>query len=203
MITFGITVADEEYEFRRLLDGLLPFLKEGESVVVLADRNKVTHGVESLCDYFGLRLEYFDFKNNFSDFKNYLISLVETKYLFQLDADEQVTPTLLRCVRDILRNGEHDCVWIPRINIVHNHTAEDVERFGWAKKGEWILFPDYQIRVFEVTDSIRWHLPVHEEVIGYKNHFVVHAQEPEFFSLLHVKTIEKQREQNGKYDSIK
>ena len=202
MITFGITVSNEEYELKRLLDGLIPFLKDGEKIIVLADRGKVTNNIENLCDYLGLRLEYFDFQNNFSDFKNHLLSLVETKYLFQLDADEQVTPTLLSGIREVLQTGQYDCIWIPRINIVYNHTKDDVEKFKWSKTGSWISYPDYQIRVFETNKNIKWHLPVHEEVIGYKNKYILNTGFPEFFSILHVKIIEKQRAQNALYSHI-
>lgn len=202
MITFGITVCDEEYEFRRLLDGLIPFLKKGEEIIVLADQGKVTTNIENLCCYLGIRLEYFGFQNNFSDFKNYLLSLVKTKYLFQLDADEQVTPTLLSGIRSILNTGLYDCIFVPRINIVYNHSQEDIKKFKWSKTGDWISYPDYQVRVFEANGDIKWHLPVHEEVEGYKRPFILETKDPEFFSLIHVKTIEKQRKQNEKYEKI-
>lgn len=203
MITFGITVSNEDYEFQRLLDGLIPFIKPEEKIVILADENKITQKIKDICFQYNLEINYFNFQNNFSDFKNHLISLVKTKYLFQLDADEQISPSLLILLRDILNTGVYDCIWLPRINIINGHTDQDIADFNWNKYGEWIAFPDYQIRVMEVNDSIHWRLPVHEEVIGYNNRFIVnYLDRPELFSILHVKNIEKQRKQNKLYDSI-
>jgi glycosyltransferase involved in cell wall biosynthesis len=202
MITYGITVCDEAYEMRRLLDSLLPFLAEGEKIIALADSSKVTEEIKDICNYHSIPLYFFDFNGNFSEFKNELIKLTKTKYLFQLDADEQVTPSLLSCIRSILIDGIYDCIWVPRVNIVYNHSEEDVKEFNWNKNGNWIQFPDYQIRIFEVNDSIHWHLPVHEEVIGYKNNFIIRHSHLEFFSIIHVKTIDKQKKQNKIYKLI-
>ena len=42
MITFAITVADELFEFKRLINSLKPYVYPQEEIVVLADENKVT-----------------------------------------------------------------------------------------------------------------------------------------------------------------
>lgn len=203
MITFGITVANEEYEFQRLLDSLIPFVQSQEKIIILADQNKVTEKIKNICLDLKLDIHYFDFQNDFADLKNYLISLVETDYLFQLDADEQVSPSLLNYLRQVLESRECDCVFLPRINIVHGHTNQDIDNFNWTKYGEWICFPDYQARVIKINNKIHWQRPVHEQVVGYVNrHVINYINCPDLFSIIHVKNIQRQRKQNQLYDQI-
>ena len=95
MITFGITVADEFFEFKRLINSLKPYVYPQEEIVVLADKNKVTKEIEEHCDLCGLKINFFDFQNNFSEFKNQLFELSTKEYLFQIDADEQIPPSLI------------------------------------------------------------------------------------------------------------
>ena len=109
MITYGITVCNETYEFKRCVDGIYPFLQEDEEILVLADKNKVTEEITEYCHYLNIRYELFDFSNNFSEFKNRLLELTETEYLFQIDADEQISVSLIHTIRSILGNNK-DCV---------------------------------------------------------------------------------------------
>ncbi len=203
MITYGITVSNEFLEFKRLIDNLTPYLIDGEDIVVLADSSKVTEEIKSFCKSRNLIINFYNFKNDFSDFKNTLISLTKNKYLFQIDADEQIPPSLLFMVRKLIVENDCDCLWIPRINIINGHTEKDIVEFNWTFTGKnWIQFPDYQIRVFKANGNIKWHQNVHEEVRGYRNKIVIDFQPIELFSILHVKDISKQIQQNNLYKEI-
>lgn len=203
MITYGITVCDELFEFKRLIDSLTPYLIKGEEIVVLADALKITQEIKSFCESRNLPINYYNFNNDFANFKNELISLAKTKYLFQIDADEQIPPSLLLVVRQLLAENNYDCLWIPRINIVHGYTEQDVINFNWQiNKNNWIQFPDYQLRVFQINDKIKWHKGVHEQVIGYEREFALNFDPVELFSILHVKEIAKQIKQNNLYKEI-
>ena len=203
MITYGITVSNEYFEFKRLIDSLTPYLIKGEEIVILADELKVTEEIKTFCKSRNLTINYYKFNNNFSEFKNKLISLTSTKFLFQIDADEQIPPSLLFAIRDIILENNYDCIWIPRINIVNGHTDQDAINFNWSVNyRKWIQFPDYQVRVFKADGRTKWHKGIHEEVVGYSNKTVMNSQPIELFSILHVKDISKQIQQNNFYEQI-
>ena len=204
MITYGITVCDEVYEFKRLVDGLNPYLISGEKIIVLADQNKTDPEIKSYCEYLNIDFHLFDFKRDFASFKNHLLSLVETDYLFQIDADEQIPPTLLLQLRQNIQANQDLC-YIPRVNIVHNITDQDIQNYNWQlnEKG-WIQFPDYQPRLIKKRDGLKWEGKVHEQIVGTQGFMTIphDVKNVELYSILHVKDIEKQRKQNELYDQI-
>lgn len=203
MITYAITVANEEIEFQRLVDSLTPYLIKGEEILVLADGNKVTKKIQKICSDRNITYHSFNFQGDFSSFKNRLLELVKTDYIFQIDADEQVPPSLLTALRTIFKEGQYDCLAIPRINIVNGITQTHFEKYKWiANDRGWIQFPDYQVRAFKKNKKIKWQNPVHEQVVGYENIAALNADPIEHFCILHVKDISKQEKQNSYYDTL-
>jgi len=66
---------------------------------------------------------------NFSKQKNYLNSLCTKDYIFNLDADEYILPILIENIKIILEENKNvDAFWVPRINLVHGITIEDVNK---------------------------------------------------------------------------
>jgi hypothetical protein len=206
VITFGITVCDEVYEFKRLVDGIKPYINNDEKIVVLADQNKIDKRIQEYCDYLGIDFHLFDFQKDFSAFKNYLLSLVGTDYLFQIDADEQIPPSLIYSIRNIISSNPNcESIHLPRINIVNNIDNEDLKKYNWQTNDRgWIQFPDYQQRVIKKDPKIYWENKVHEKIVGPKISLGIPTQDPniELYSILHVKDIEKQRKQNKLYEQI-
>jgi glycosyltransferase involved in cell wall biosynthesis len=203
MITYGITVSNEEFEFKRLINGLQPYLLDSEEIVVLADANKVTDKIIEHAEICNLKVNLFDFQNNFADYKNQLFELSSKNYLFQIDADEQIPPSLLFQIRLIASNNSADLLWVPRINVVQGATEEHIQKFNWKiNQRGWEGFPDYQARFARVNSKIRWQGHVHETLKGAENEKVLNATPPEFYSILHVKHISKQLKQNELYEKI-
>jgi len=203
MISYGITVADEFFEFKRLINSLQPYLLPQEEVLVLADKNKVTKEIEDFCELCGLKVNYFDFQKDFSAFKNSLFHLCSKPYLFQIDADEQIPPSLISILRVLADQGEHDLVWIPRINVVRGATEEDIKNFNWRiNEYGWEGFPDYQSRFVSTRGHIKWKNKVHEILSGAQNQTIIGQKPIIHYSILHVKDIEKQKKQNNLYDTI-
>jgi glycosyltransferase involved in cell wall biosynthesis len=197
MITYGITVADEEFEFKRLINGLQPYLQKDEEIKILADSNKVTQEIIDHSNLCGLKISFFNFKKNFADFKNELFNIATKDYLFQIDADEQVPPSLLYFLRSVAKSKETDLLWIPRINIVQGASKEDIDFFKWKiNDAGWEGFPDYQARFVSLKSPIRWQGEVHEVLRGAQNAKIIQQSPIELYSILHVKNIEKQRSQN-------
>jgi len=203
MITYGITVADEEFEFKRLINSLQPYLLKSEEIVILADLNKVTNNIIEYAQACKLKINYFNFQKNFSDFKNELFKISSKEYLFQIDADEQIPPSLLHMLRHVAKNKEIDLLWIPRINIVHGATEKDIQKFKWKINEQgWEGFPDYQARFVDLNSEIRWSGNIHEVLKGAQRQTTIQSQPIELYSILHVKDIKKQRQQNKLYQNI-
>ena len=201
MITYGITVADEFFEFKRLINSLEPYILPEEEVIVLADKNKVTKEIQDFCGYVGLTLKYFDFQNDFAEFKNELFKYAKKPFLFQIDADEQIPFTLLNLIRNVAKSCQYDLFAVPRINVVRGATEKDIKNFNWQINDMgWEGYPDYQLRFMSTQGHIRWEGKVHEIPKGFRSGG--QSQIDPMFSILHVKDIDKQKKQNQLYDKI-
>ena len=128
MITYAITVADEFFEFKRLINSLEPYVLSDEEIVILPDANKVTLEIEEFCWLCGLEVNYFDFQKDFSEFKNELFELSTKDYLMQIDADEQIPPYLLNALRVVAQKGEIDILWLPRINVFRGAPVNHIKK---------------------------------------------------------------------------
>tara|TARA_R110002167_G_scaffold366175_2_gene593501 strand:- start:1501 stop:2106 length:606 start_codon:yes stop_codon:yes gene_type:complete len=201
MITYGITVADEFFEFKRLINSLEPYILPDEEIVILADKNKVTEEIQDFCEYIGLTLKYFDFQNDFAEFKNELFKYATKPFLFQIDADEQIPFSLLNLIRNVAESCQYDLFSVPRINVVRGATEKDIENFNWQINDMgWEGYPDNQFRFMSTQGHIRWHGKVHELPKGCLS--AGQARPDPMFSILHVKDIDKQKKQNQLYDKI-
>jgi len=92
-------------------------------------------------------------------------------------------------------------IFLPRINMVEGLTQEHVRYWGWSVNEEgWVNFPDWQGRLFKNRPNIKWERPVHEMLVGFQTYAHLPTEKP--FCMLHHKTIEKQEQQNQKYEGI-
>ena len=67
---------------------------------------------------------------DFGQFKQHLNQNCSGDWIFQLDADEDLEPTLIENLHTILEgNPEIDMFWLPRINIVNGLTPEEANYF--------------------------------------------------------------------------
>ena len=148
-----------------------------------------------------VKLAYHRLNNDFAAHKNYLNSLCDGKYIFQIDADETVHPVLLDNLHELVEANNIDLFYVPRINIVHGLTGEDISRWGWRvnEKGH-VMRPDYQSRLYRNTETIHWQGKVHERIIGFKS-FTYLPDEDEY-CLIHIKDIDRQRKQNEFYSTL-
>jgi len=201
-ISYAITACNEHAELERLLDHLEDWIREEDEVVIQLDIT-ATEEVKALCfDYmrsnwnvveFGLNKDFASFKNNL---KNYCTK----DYIFQIDADENLSQDLILNLPEILElNPEIDLYAVPRINTVKGLTQEHIQKWGWNvnKKG-WVNYPDYQTRILKNIPEIKWINKVHERLVGAKNE----SQLPEGYDLIHHKTIERQEKQNQFYNTL-
>jgi glycosyltransferase involved in cell wall biosynthesis len=206
MISFAITTHNEGQYIQDLMDQLIPHCeKTGDEIVVVDDNSTdefTSQVLYNLSDEDIIRLHSHSLDNDFAAHKNYLNSLCQGDYIFQVDADEKFHNNLLTYLHDIVYNNTNvDLFLIPRVNVVNGLTDDDITRWGWQVNDKgWVMFPDYQTRLYKNTDRIRWEGKVHERIIGYETHAPLPPEEE--WSLYHIKEINRQREQNAYYETL-
>lgn len=207
MINYCITVHNELTEFGALIAMLVENKLPEDKIFVLHDGTDVSEDVysaiQNVCEINDI--VYFDYSlyNDFSQFKNKLKSLVpEGEYIFQLDADEMITMSLVKSINGIVKTNDTDLIYISRRNLVEGITKEHLVLWQWTQdENGFINYPDLQGRLYKNLPYIKWEGKVHERIVGAKTTMVLPDQ-PYDWAILHNKTIEKQEIQNKFYDEI-
>jgi|TARA_B110000908_G_scaffold13752_1_gene15853 hypothetical protein len=203
-ITYGITVKNELEEIKNLLPFLIKNVRKEDDIVVLWDSSD---GTDEMVNYLtsledDISLYQDEFQGHFADWKNKLTSHCFGDYIFQIDADELPNEILIQQLPIILKsNPDIDVILVPRENYVTGLTDEHIKQWGWGvDEQNRINWPDLQWRIYRNSYSIKWVNKVHEKLEGFDIYTNLPI-EPEF-SLLHLKTIEKQEKQNNYYDTL-
>lgn len=194
-------MCNEHRELDRLLSLLLPFVRPVDEVVVLVDQKKATaETYNTLVQYPQVLKRDGDFTGNFAEWRNLLTSLCSKDWIFQIDADEVVVPTLISRVQECIQNAwGMKAFALPRINTVQGLTQEDIAKWHWqVNDNGWVNWPDWQIRVFQNDRSCKYVGDVHEHLVC-PEHSVASIGEHPMCALIHPKTIERQRKQNELY----
>ena len=205
LISFAVTTHNEGEYIRDLFDQLVPHCEQtGDEIVVVDDNSTDPFTLNLLYDYADrniIQLYSHELNHDFGAHKNFLNSKCNGKYIFQVDADEKFNQNLLTYLHDIIDNNDIDLYMIPRVNIVNGLTEQDIRGWGWRinEKG-WVMFPDYQTRLYKNIPEIKWEGKVHERIVGYKT--TAPLPEEEEWCLYHIKDIDRQRKQNDYYDTI-
>ena len=205
-ISYAITVCNEFIEIQRLINFLLKNKRPEDEIVVLYDINNGHEGIEQFLRAKsinkGLSWVYGSFEGHFADWKNKLTSLCTGDFIYQIDADELPTKSILEDLWTILEmNSTIDVFLVPRINTVEGITPEHIQKWRWNvnKKG-WINFPDYQWRIYRNDGKIKWKNKVHEVLEGYENFSQLPPEEE--YCLIHDKDIKRQEKQNEFYNTL-
>jgi glycosyltransferase involved in cell wall biosynthesis len=202
-ISYAIPVCNELKEIKKLISLLQKKKRDEDEIVILFDKGNGTAEVWAyLKSLKNCIIKAKTFKNHFANWKNYLTSLCTGDYIFQIDADETPHPVLLEFISVLSESNPYNEVYlVPRINTVEGLTQQHIQQWGWNVNEEgWINFPDWQGRVFKNRPNIKWEKPVHEMIKGFQTYAHLPTEKP--FCMLHYKKIEKQEQQNKKYDGI-
>ena len=202
-ISYAITVCDEHKELDRLLSFLIKNVREGDEIVVQCDENNTTLEVLKVLNKCADRVKVIEFplNNHFANFKNNLTDNCVGDYIYQIDADEMVSPYVLDNLPEILQHNSVDVIQVPRINTVSNLTQQHIDKWGWRVNDKgWVNFPDYQWRIYKNNGKIKWENKVHEILGGYKTMSYLPSEEE--WCLLHPKTIKRQEKQNEYYETL-
>ena len=125
-----------------------------------------------MCSIYEIKFEQRHLHKDFANQKNYLNGMCSGDYIMNLDADELPIKFFMKNIKMVLEtNDTIDLFWIPRINTVGGITQEHIQKWGWeVNENGWVNFPDYQGRLYKKRPNIRWEKPVHEQIVGYREH---------------------------------
>jgi glycosyltransferase involved in cell wall biosynthesis len=133
--------------------------------------------------------------------KNWLTTKANGDYLFYLDADELLNPTLIQNLKVILKNNPNiDVYFLPRTNIVTGLKEEYRKSRGWKidKEGR-INWPDIQDRIFKNNGEIKYNEIPHGRLTNYKEYTILPLES--VYAIHHEKTMEKQENDNEWHDN--
>lgn len=206
-ISYAITVCNEFDETLKLLTLLLNYKSTNSEIVVLLDTPKAS---KELIEYLELQanadkitLIESEFGGDFAQWKNLLNSQCKGEWIFQLDADELLSPNLIVNLEDILEaNTDKEMIAVPRINIVNGLTESHIQKWGWnLNERGWVNFPDFQTRIYKnKAEQIGWSGKVHERIVGFQSYTSLPTDE--LYCIKHIKEIERQEKQNNYYDTL-
>lgn len=143
-ISVVINAQDVESDIPRALASVRPFADE---IVVIdqssTDRTAVVAKKLGAKVFNHKRVEYVELA------RNYAISKASEDWVFILDPDEEVSESLAKKIKEVVKNPKADYYRIPRKNIIFNK---------WLKYSRW--WPDYNIRLFK-KGTVSWNEVIH------------------------------------------
>lgn len=206
LISFAVCTHNEGEYIQKLMDQLIPYCKEtGDEIVILDDFSFDTRTreiLESAQQHEFVHMYFGVLNKDFAGHKNDLNHRCSGDYIFQIDADETLHPSLLENLQALLEtNYQIQLFAIPRVNVVNGLTQDDINKWGWSvtEKG-YVAWPDYQTRLYRNSPDIKWEGKVHERIVGYKTVAPLPAEEE--WAIIHIKDIDRQRKQNEFYSTI-
>lgn len=207
MISYTITVCNEDKEIQNLLSFLKDKIRPGDEIIIQMDSSSTTPEVRNVIESFrkkikNMKVIEFPLNKDFAKFKNNLKLHCGKKWIFNIDADEMPSGFLLENIRDILgHNQDIDLIIVPRWNTVNGITSRHINLWGWRNDDLGrINWPDWQMRIYRNKENIRWKNKVHEQIEGYDKYAFL--PEDKDYCLFHNKSIEKQESQNNFYTTI-
>ena len=206
-ISYAVTVCNELVEIQQLLPFLIENKREEDEIVVFYDSNNGSKPVENYLrtqsqnTLAPFRCIHYHFDGHFANMKNALTEICLGDYIFQIDADEMPTSSLMRYLPVILATNSVDVIRVPRVNTVKGLTQEHIQKWGWIVDNHGrVNWPDLQWRIYRRTPEVKWKNKVHEVLEGYKTHAILPLETE--FALQHHKDIERQERQNAYYSTL-
>ena len=210
-ISYCVTACNEHIELEKLLTLLINKLKPEDEIVLQIDSLNVTNKVLEVIitkqeEISRIKLVKFPLNKDFASFKNNAYKNCSKDYIFQIDADEYPSETLIDNIHDIVDlNPDTELFLIPRINTVDGLTEAHVQKWGWnLNENGWVNYPDYQTRISKNLTEICWTGKVHERLVKKDGSQIKIDYLPIHYDLdlIHPKNIERQEKQNNFYNTI-
>lgn len=164
-----IIAKNEELMLPECLKSLDWVSKYGE--ILLIDTGSTDKTI-SIARKFGARVIEYKSGKGFSDWRNKGAREAKGKWIFYLDADERLTPNLRKEIISLItgHRSMNTAYAIPRRNFV---LGKELKHGGF--------YPDYQKRLFKLSDLEMWTGELHEEPLyggslGHFNNPMIHEK---------------------------
>jgi hypothetical protein len=213
-LSYAITVCNESKDLYSLISFLKRTKDTEDEINVLVDTKHVTPQVLRVLDHFKddiVTCER-DFDDDFSAHRNFHTSRCSGDYIFIIDPDEMPKESLIKNIKNIIKETNADLVKVPRINICLGATDQWYKDHGFVvNELDWVNWPDYIDRVYKRDPNIRYGNSLHESIMGCKTQIPLKPN-PQL-AILHIKAVEKDnnrwtdgklklREDENLYDSL-
>jgi glycosyltransferase involved in cell wall biosynthesis len=208
-ISYLITVHNETDTLIKLLERLINDKFDEDEIIVIDDFSDNDETKKILSKASGKIIIFQHALNNdYGSHKNFGNSKCSGDWIFQIDADELPSETLIFNIRDIIStNLNIELMYVPRINDYKGVTLEHAKQWGWKltpassdyESRPLVNWPDYQGRIYKKDiDRIKWDRKLHEKITGHTEYAFLPPDET--IALYHDKTIEKQIQTNLRYN---
>jgi len=210
-ISYAIPVCNEHVELKKLLSFLTKHIDKNDEIVIQCDQGNTTPDVYKVLEYFNseiveidapLKIIEFSLNGHFANFKNNLKEHCTGDWIFQIDADELPHKFLITNLKELLKlNTNTEMLMVPRVNTVEGLTQEHINKWRWnVNERGWVNWPDYQTRIIQNSQKIKWQNKVHEQIVGISTKGVLPMEEE--WCLYHPKNIHRQEAQNRFYNNL-
>lgn len=143
-VSVVINTLNEEKNIQKAISSVFNFADE----IVVVDM-KSTDRTRDIAKKLGARVYETEPTGYVEPARNFGINLCRGEWLLVLDADEEVSLSLRKSLKAIIKNPQADYYRVPRKNII----------FGkWIKHSRW--WPDYNIRFFK-KGMVSWNEIIH------------------------------------------
>jgi len=201
-LSFAIMTHNERVEFSRLMKALAPYCSDQTEIVVLDDFSEPDMVAE--IQRHDVRFYQRALNKRFAPQRNYLKSLCRGETIFVIDCDEIPSTEFLDLIPKLTAMMEAEgvpVVAMPRLNVIlESPEVPDSVEITDAMVAHMKACPDYQIRLLRNLPQIQWEGCVHEKTVGVEQGFKLKDELK--YALIHIKTAQKQTQQNKFYRGI-
>lgn len=208
-ISYLVTVKNETRTLKNLLTKLVTQRYDEDEIVILddfSDNDTTKKILEVFSKEKNVHIHQHSLNKNYGLHKNYGITLCHGDWIFQCDADELPSDTLIFNLREIiLTNTNIELIYVPRINDFIGVTKDEAAIWGWklnmspTYKRDIVNWPDFQGRIFKKDyPRIHFERKLHEKIEGHNG--FAELPKDEDLALYHDKTIQTQHETNVRYN---
>ena len=148
-ISLCMIVKDEEHDLPRCLRSAAPWVDE----IVVVDTGSRDQTVQ-VAQSFGARVEHFSWSNDFAAARNAALAYATGDWILSLDADEELDPATAPALAKVVAVP----ITRPRCYALLVRSLDD-------SKDSLAYHSGYVTRLFVNHPQVRWHRPIHEQVV--------------------------------------